>query len=98
MLEKAKVQDEDAALPVFRETAARLGIELVIGSLAIKIDEAHCANRSFFISRRGEVIASYDKIHLFDVELGKGKPTANRNDSRPAIVLKSSRSTKWLSA
>ena len=73
LLEKAKVQDEDAALSVFRETAAQLGIELVIGSLAIKIDEAHCANRSFFISRRGEVIASYDKIHMFDVELGEGE-------------------------
>lgn len=73
LLEKAKVQDEDPALPVFREIAAKLAIDLIIGSLPIKIDDTRCANRSFFISRLGDIVASYDKIHMFDVALGEGQ-------------------------
>ena len=44
-----------------------------IGSLAVKVSPDKAANRSFLIDRRGDVIARYDKIHMFDVDLANGE-------------------------
>jgi len=44
-----------------------------VGSLAIKVSADKAANRSFLIDRHGEVVARYDKIHMFDVDLASGE-------------------------
>lgn len=50
--------------------AKELGIYLLIGSVAVKRQDTHLlSNRSLLVSPQGEVIARYDKIHLFDVSL-----------------------------
>ncbi len=72
-LEKSFAEEDDPALPVFTALAAELGIWLLIGSLAIKINEHKTANRSFLIDPTGTVAARYDKIHLFDVALPDGE-------------------------
>src|SRR5207247_1153630 len=41
--------------------------------LAIKVSADKAANRSFLIDRHGEVVARYDKIHMFDVDLASGE-------------------------
>jgi predicted amidohydrolase len=66
-------EEQDAALTTFRELARTLGIFVHVGSLAIKVSADKAANRSFLIDRRGEVIARYDKIHMFDVDLASGE-------------------------
>lgn len=66
-------EESDPCLAAFRELARRLGIFLHIGSLAIKLLPEKAANRSFLIDRKGEIIARYDKIHMFDVDLGSGE-------------------------
>jgi len=66
-------QDTDPALPAFRKLAEELGVWLHIGSLAIKVSETHVANRSFLMSPKGEIVARYDKVHLFDVDLPNGE-------------------------
>ena len=38
---------------------------------AIKLSAEKAANRSFLIDRDGEIVARYDKIHMFDVDLSK---------------------------
>jgi predicted amidohydrolase len=66
-------EEQDAALMTFRELARTLGIFVHVGSLAIKVSADKAANRSFLIDRHGEVVARYDKIHMFDVDLASGE-------------------------
>src|SRR6476660_4192127 len=66
-------EESDPSLAAFRELARKLGIFLHIGSLAIKLLPEKAANRSFLIDRKGEIIARYDKIHMFDVDLDGGE-------------------------
>ena len=67
-------EPDDTALAAFRDLAARLNVWLVIGSLAVTLEtETRLANRSFLIAPTGEVHARYDKIHMFDVEIGDGQ-------------------------
>jgi predicted amidohydrolase len=70
---KVKTQDDDLALKAFRSLAEELGLWLLIGSLPIKVADRQCANRSFLIDPKGQVTATYDKIHMFDVDLPGGE-------------------------
>ena len=73
LLEQARAEDEDIALPAFRALAAELRITLLIGSIPIRVSQEQCANRSFLIDPAGNIRARYDKVHLFDVDLGPGQ-------------------------
>jgi deaminated glutathione amidase len=66
-------EEQDASLATFRELARKLGLWLHIGSLAIKVSPDKAANRSFLIDPKGEIVARYDKIHMFDVDLANGE-------------------------
>lgn len=61
--------------PVFNacsQLAKDLGIWLHLGSTAVKLDDGKTANRSALFSPLGKRVATYDKIHMFDVDLGEG--------------------------
>ena len=73
LFEKAKTEDKDTALPAFQRLASDLSVNLIIGSLPIKIGDTRCVNRSYLIARNGSIVARYDKIHMFDVQLGEGQ-------------------------
>jgi predicted amidohydrolase len=62
----------DPAVARFAALAAELGIVLHIGSLALKAADGRIANRALVFGRGG-VLARYDKIHLFDVDLPNGE-------------------------
>ena len=64
-------EDDDETLAALRALGSEHGIYVLIGSLALKTEDAdgRFANRSFLIGPDGEVIARYDKIHMFDVEI-----------------------------
>lgn len=72
-IEKTFEEAVDPALPKFCALAKELGITLLIGSLAIKTSATKTANRSYLIGPEGKIVARYDKIHLFDVELPSGE-------------------------
>ena len=72
-------QDEDRVLAEAREAAARHRIWLHNGSLAVLVDDGKVANRAFVIDREGEVRATYDKLHLFDVDLPTGESWRESN-------------------
>ena len=72
-IEKTFPESEDPALPVFCALASELNIFLLIGSLAIKTSDTKTANRSYLVGTDGNIVASYDKIHLFDVQLASGE-------------------------
>tara|TARA_R110000868_G_scaffold68551_8_gene202648 strand:+ start:15036 stop:15878 length:843 start_codon:yes stop_codon:yes gene_type:complete len=66
-------QADDPAIPTFSALAKELGITLLIGSLAIKLAERRAANRSFLFGPGGDLLATYDKAHMFDVGIGQGE-------------------------
>ena len=63
----------NGVLAVAREAAARFGIWIALGSLAIDRGDGRFANRAFVIDGKGEIRARYDKIHMFDVDLATGE-------------------------
>ncbi len=70
--EKSTTEEADPGLRAFRALAAELKVTLLIGSIAIRAEGGKCANRSFLIGPDGEIVATYDKIHMFDVQLNAG--------------------------
>jgi len=70
---KVRIEDDDTALKAFRRLAEELSLWLLIGSLPIKVGERQCANRQFLINAKGQVVAWYDKVHMFDVDLPGGE-------------------------
>jgi deaminated glutathione amidase len=66
-------EERDPTLAALREVARKFSIYVHIGSLAVKASADKAANRSFLIDRRGDVVARYDKIHMFDVDLANGE-------------------------
>jgi predicted amidohydrolase len=71
--------DNDQVLAACREAAQRHHIWLHIGSLAVLTQTGKVANRSFVIDREGQVRATYDKMHLFDVDLPTGESWRESN-------------------
>ena len=83
-------EENDQSLAQFRELARKLGVYLHIGSLAIKFTAERAVNRSFVIDRQGEIVARYDKIHMFDVDLAGGESYRESRNFRPgehAVVV-----------
>jgi predicted amidohydrolase len=70
-----RAQADDPVLAAVREAAAKHGLWVHLGSIPLKDErsDGRWANRSFMIDDRGEIRASYDKIHLFDVDLATGE-------------------------
>ena len=66
-------EERDASLAAFRDLARKQAVWLHIGSMAIKASPDRAANRAFLIAPEGEIVARYDKIHMFDVDLADGE-------------------------
>ncbi|HVI99458.1 MAG TPA: carbon-nitrogen hydrolase family protein [Sphingomonas sp.] len=64
---------DDQVLATVREAAARHGLWVHLGSLALRRDDGRLANRGFVIDDTGAIRARYDKLHLFDVDLPSGE-------------------------
>ncbi len=65
--------EEDVCVSGLRAQAAELAVWLLIGSAMVRRDDGKIANRSVLVSPGGEVVATYDKVHLFDVDLAGGE-------------------------
>lgn len=65
--------EDDPVLSAVRAKAAELGIAVALGSLAVEREDGRWVNRAFVIDGEGAIRASYDKIHMFDVELATGE-------------------------
>jgi predicted amidohydrolase len=76
-------EDQDEVLRAVRDAAGRHRIWVHLGSLAVLVDDGKVANRSFVIDREGNIRATYDKIHLFDVDLPTGESWRESNVYSP---------------
>lgn len=65
------LEEDDVTVAALRKDAAHLGVWVSIGSLALLTGDAdgRFANRSFLIDPEGQIVARYDKIHMFDVQI-----------------------------
>ena len=72
LFQKIGPQEQDPTLAALREVARERGVVVHVGSIAVKAGDK-VANRAFVIDTEGEIVASYDKIHLFDVDLPNGE-------------------------
>ncbi|WP_372573494.1 carbon-nitrogen hydrolase family protein [Ruegeria jejuensis] len=84
-------EEDDPTLAALREQAAALKIWLLIGSLALKTrgPDGRFSNRSFLIGPDGAVVARYDKIHMFDVQVSETeiyRESANYRPGTRAVV------------
>lgn len=66
-------EENDLIVKAAADLSRELGIHLHIGSTAIKLDDGRIANRAFLFGPDGAKITSYDKIHMFDVDLDNGE-------------------------
>jgi deaminated glutathione amidase len=80
---------EDVSLKAYRDLARELKIHLHVGSLALRATPERAVNRSFLIAPDGNILASYDKIHMFDIELEGGesyRESANYQPGETAVI------------
>ena len=68
-----RTEAEDETLAALRAEARAIGIPVMVGSLGLLTGDAdgRFANRSFLIGADGEIVARYDKIHMFDVNVSE---------------------------
>lgn len=80
-----RLEEEDETLAALRAEAKALGIWLLIGSLGLKTEDAdgRFANRSFMINPEGGIVARYDKIHMFDVQVTPTETFRESDGYRP---------------
>ena len=83
MRDNALAPDGGAALEHLRALAEELQIWLLLGSLTLKTHDGRMTNRSILLSDRGEIVATYDKIHMFDATLPDGKVIRESSAYRP---------------
>lgn len=78
-------EQQDATLAALRARAAQGSVWLLIGSLAVKTDDpdGRFANRSFLIDPTGDLVARYDKIHMFDVDVSDSESYRESAGYRP---------------
>jgi predicted amidohydrolase len=79
-------QDHDAAVLGLRRLAAELKVWILIGSAIVAsghAGDARAANRSMLVDDAGEVVATYDKMHVFDVDLANGETYRESSTIRP---------------
>jgi predicted amidohydrolase len=73
LLSTIAMEEFDVCVAGFRDLARKLSLYIHVGSLAIKVSPDKAANRAFLIDPKGEIVARYDKIHMFDVDLANGE-------------------------
>lgn len=83
MREKAQDAAGEPALSALTALSRELGVWHLVGSLTLMSDDGRLFNRSILISDQGEVVASYDKIHMFDATLPSGTVIKESSAYRP---------------
>ncbi|ACJ00034.1 carbon-nitrogen hydrolase family protein [Rhodospirillum centenum] len=83
VLARARPEAEHPGLPFFQDLARETGAWLMTGTLACLLEDGRVANRAFVVDPAGAVVARYDKIHMFDVDLPGGESYRESATYRP---------------
>jgi predicted amidohydrolase len=85
-----KTAEEDVCVRGLRALAEELGVTLLIGSALVLSDDGAVVNRTLLVDPRGRIVATYDKMHMFDVDLPNGERARESEAYRPgdrAVVV-----------
>ncbi|MCE7030333.1 carbon-nitrogen hydrolase family protein [Jiella avicenniae] len=83
LMERLRPEAEDPLLAEAARLAARHMIFVHVGSTAVPLGDGRVANRAFLFGPDGEEMATYDKIHMFDVDLDNGESWRESRTYRP---------------
>ena len=88
--------EEDPVVAGLRQAARELGVTVLVGSALVKREDGKAANRSALIDAQGEIVATYDKLHMFDVDLPTGETARESATYEPgdAAVVAEAEGTK----
>ena len=78
--------DRDEAVRKLRDLARERGVWLLIGSAIVRSGrdgDDRAANRSMLVDDTGGVVATYDKLHVYDVDLPTGERWRESASIRP---------------
>lgn len=90
LLAAAEPEEDNRALRHFQRLAKELSVWLHIGSMLVRSSPGKLANRAFVLSPSGGIVARYDKIHMFDVDLPNGesyRESASYDAGDKAVVV-----------
>jgi predicted amidohydrolase len=73
LMQVVRPLEEDVCVQGLLALARELKVWLLIGSALVKRPDGQLANRAVLANDAGEVVATYDKIHMFDVDLPTGE-------------------------
>ena len=76
-------QDQSPHVPMLQDVAVQNGLFLALGSMAVALSDGRRANRSMLFSPNAEEPVTYDKMHMFDVDLASGESWRESNAYRP---------------
>lgn len=82
MMAMIKPQDQDPIVQMAERLSRKHQVIIHIGSTAIPLEDGKVANRAFMF-QNGELLATYDKIHMFDVDLDHGESWRESNSYAP---------------
>lgn len=86
--EVLRAEERDLILARAASAARELGIFVHVGSTAIARPDGKIANRAFLLGPDGEKICSYDKIHMFDVDLDNGESWRESSAYEPGAAAR----------
>jgi predicted amidohydrolase len=91
LLPALKTLEEDPVVQGLREIAAETGTWIDIGSALVRRAAGEkAANRQVVIDPTGAIVATYDKLHMFDVDLPTGESARESSAYEPgdaAVVV-----------
>lgn len=80
LLPQLKPLDQDPVVLGLQDLARELGVWILIGSALVLREDGRAANRQALIAPDGRIVATYDKLHMFDVDLPTGE-TARESET-----------------
>ena len=92
LLPALQTVDDDPVVLALRALAAEHEVEILIGSALVRDVDGSAVNRSILLRAGGAIAATYDKIHMFDVDLPTGERIRESEAYRPgdrAVVVDS---------
>ena len=86
--ELAEDEASSQSLSCLQELAKTFQIHINAGSLMMRADaDDRQANRSYLIGPEGTILARYNKIHMFDADVGDGKQYRESHHFKPGDTL-----------
>jgi predicted amidohydrolase len=83
LLPQLTLLEEDPVVQGLQALAAELLVTILVGSALVKREDGKAANRAALISPTGEIVATYDKLHMFDVDLPTGESARESETYEP---------------